>query len=550
MRRKGINIMAGLIKLLSPMLHIMLACIGLGSLGFLAAIFIPILATNFLLEFANMQFWNFEIRFTVMAMIIMAIIRAIFRYGEQTCGHYIAFKLLASIRDKVFSALRKLAPAKLENKGRGNLIAIITGDIELLEVFYAHTIAPIYIAIIVSTFMTMIIGNLNFYLGLLALIAYIIIGILLPIISSKIGNQIGMEARKQLGNLNNIFLESLRGIKEILQYGQENSKNKEIEQKTKELNKLQAGIKIHESIISSWSTALVMGFPIINMFLGIILNLDFPIVIMSTVMLASSYGPVLALANLSPAMDSTLAAGERVLSLLEENPETPDIVNGQKPIFDGAKIENLNFSYDRQLILKDLSIEFAKGKIISLVGKSGSGKSTLLKLLMRFWKADDNAIKISNTSLEKIDTAYLRSLESFMTQETDLFNVSIKENIRIGKLDASDQEIIEACKKASIHDFIVTLPKGYDSIVGELGESLSGGERQRIGLARALLHDAPLLILDEPTSSLDSLNEGIILKSILEENKNSNRTVVIVSHRKSTLAIADSSYKIESGRLS
>ena len=549
-RRSGIRIMGGLLKLLLPLLHVMLGCITLGTLGYLCAIFITVLASHLLLTVAGVSPWSLSFGAAAVIMIIIALARAGLRYGEQTCGHYIAFKLLAVIRDQVFGALRKLAPAKLEGKGRGDLIAVITGDIELLEVFYAHTIAPVCIAVLVSLIMTTLIGSFHPLLGLFAAVCYLAVGVFVPLLTSKMGRSYGMEARNSLAGLNNVFLESLRGIREVLQFGQGQKKEDEIREKTAALNAMQAGIKKHEGAASSWSGGLVMLLPLCMLGLGIRLDVGFPSTVMTTVMLSASFGPVLALANLSAAMDSTLAAGERVLSLLEEAPETPDVTDGKTPAFTGAEVRDLTFSYGAEEILHDLSARFPKGEIVAVTGRSGSGKSTLLKLLMRFWTAPENSVMVSDTDVGRISTAHLRSLESFMTQDTDLFNVSIRENIRIGKLDATDAEVETAAQKASIHDFILTLPRGYDTKTGELGDTLSGGERQRIGLARAFLHDAPLLLLDEPTSNLDSLNEGVILSALRAEAVDSGRTVVLVSHRKSTLAVADRAYAIESGRLS
>ena len=549
-RRSGIRIMGGLLKLLAPLLHVMLLCITLGTLGYLCAIFINILAAHLLLGVTGESPWRLSFGGAAAVMILIAVARAGLRYAEQTCGHYIAFKLLAVIRDRVFGALRRLAPARLEGKGRGDLIAVITGDIELLEVFYAHTIAPVCIAIIVSLIMTLLIGSFHPLLGVLAAGCYVLVGVAVPLITAKMGRAYGMEARAKLGGLNNVFLESLRGIREVLQFGQGQKKEEEIREKTEKLNEVQGGIRRHEGAASAWSGALVMLLPLVMLGLVIRLQVGFSAAVMTTVMLAASFGPALALANLSAAMDSTLAAGERVLSLLEEEPETPDVVNGEKPDFAGAEVKNLSFSYDEEEVLHDLSAVFRPGEIVAVTGGSGSGKSTLLKLLMRFWRAPENTVKLSGLDVGRIDTLHLRTLESYMTQDTDLFNVSIRDNIRIGKQDATDEEVEEAARKASIHDFILTLPRGYDTKTGELGETLSGGERQRIGLARAFLHGAPLLLLDEPTSNLDSLNEGVILKALREEAQASGRTVVLVSHRASTLGVANRAYAIESGRLS
>ena len=548
MRRNGLSIMCGLLKLVKPLSLVMLLCVAMGTIGYLCAIAITVLAANLLLISMGLSPWSFSFAACAGTMGVCALLRAALRYGEQTCGHYIAFKLLAILRDRIFGALRRLAPAKLEGRGRGDLISLITGDIELLEVFYAHTIAPVCIAVLVSLMMTLLIGSFHPVLGVLAAVSYLLTGCGIPLVSSHMGREQGMAARTRLGDLSNYYLESLRGLRETLQYGQDTKRMDQIMEKTAELNRVQGSIKCHEGAASSWSGAAVMALTLAMLGSGLLLRVSFPALVLTTVTLSASFGPVLALANLSAAMDQTLASGERVLSLLEEMPETEDILTGETPEFTGAEVKNLSFRYDREEILHNLSAQFPKGELIAISGRSGSGKSTLLKLLMRFWNTTPGSVSVSGTDIDQIRTAHLRSLESYMTQDTDLFHDSIGDNIRIAKLDATPEEVEAAAKKASLHDFIMTLPKGYDTPVGELGETLSGGERQRIGLARAFLHAAPLLLLDEPTSNLDSLNEGVILR-VLEEERRS-RTVILVSHRKSTLAIADRAYIVESGRLS
>ena len=548
MRRSGITIMTGLLGLVRPLAHVMALCILLGTLGFFCAIAITVLAADLLLTVLGESPWSMSFSVVAGAMIVCAVGRAVLRYGEQTCGHYIAFKLLAIIRDRLFGALRRLAPAKLEGRGRGDLIALITGDIELLEVFYAHTIAPICIAVLVSLTMALVIGSLHPLLGILALVSYGMVGCVIPLCTASMGRQGGMATRQRLAELNSYFLESLRGIRVTLQYSCDGNRAKTIESRTAELNQLQRQLKSHEAAASAWSGAAVTGLVLVMLAAGLAMQLPFAAVLLSTVMLSASFGPVLALANLSGAMDQVLAAGERVLALLEEQPETGEVLEGENPTFTGAQVEHLSFSYDQEEILHDLSADFPQGQIIAVTGKSGSGKSTLLKLLMRFWQTAPGQVRISDVDVGRVTTKHLRSLESYMIQDTDLFHDSIADNIRVGRLDATREEVEAAAKKASIHDFILTLPQGYDTPVGELGETLSGGERQRIGLARAFLHDAPLLLLDEPTSNLDSLNEGVILRALQEER--GHRTVILVSHRSSTLSIAQRAYTVESGRLS
>ena len=549
MRRSGIKIMMGLVKLVKPLAPIMVACITLGTLGFFCAIAITVLGANLLLTAMEASPWGLTFVGGAVVMVVCALVRAVLRYGEQTCGHYIAFKLLAIIRDKLFTVLRKLAPAKLEGRGKGDLISLICGDIELLEVFYAHTIAPVCIAILVSLGMSILIGTFHPALGILAAVSYLLVGCAIPLGTSHMGRKQGIEARDKMGAMNNCFLENMRGIKETLQYGCDEERAREIVDKTNELNGLRADLMKHESTASSWSTAAVMLLPLVMLAAGLLLEVEFPVLLLTTVMLSASFGPTIALANLSATMTAVLASGERVLSLLEEEPETREVEDGLSPEYEGAEVKNLSFSYGQEEILHDLSAQFPKGKIVAVTGRSGSGKSTLLKLLMRFWNAPENSVLISGQDVGQIKTNHLRKMESYMIQDTDLFHDSIADNIRLGKPGATQEEVEEAAKKASIHDFILTLPKGYDTRVGELGETLSGGERQRIGLARAFLHDAPLMLLDEPTSNLDSLNEGVILKA-LNDSRKDGRTVILVSHRKSTLAVADVAYTVESGRLS
>ncbi len=351
-----------------------------------------------------------------------------------------------------------------------------------------------------------------------------------------------------MGLLSSFFLESLRGLKESLQYGEDERRAQEISRKTEELGELQGAIKRHEGMGSALSAALVGGLTLGMLGLNLVLGTAFSVTVLTTIMLLSSFGPVLALANLSATLTGTLASGERVLALLEEQPETADVTDGKTPNFTGAQVKNMSFAYQEEEILTRVSMDFPKGEIVAVSGKSGSGKSTLLKLLMRFWAAKQGEVSVSDEGIDTISTAHLRRLEGFMTQDTDLFQGTIRENILLVRPDATEEEVYAATRKASIHDFILGLPRGYDTHVTELGDSLSGGERQRIGLARAFLHDAPFVLLDEPTSNLDSLNEGMILSAL--HAVRGEKTVVLVSHRASTVAVADREYKLAGGRMS
>lgn len=550
-KRSGFQVMKQLIGLVKPLTGFMILAILMGLLGHLAASFITILGGYAVLELTGIQ-TPFTLTFIFVVVCVFALLRGILRYGEQACNHFIAFKLLALIRDKVFLALRKLCPAKLEGKDKGNLISVITSDIELLEVFYAHTISPSAIAFLFSAIMCFFIGSFHLILGLIALAAYVMVGVLIPVLVSKYSGDNGRRFRTKSGNLSGFVLDSLRGLSETLQYGQGEKRLSQINEQTESLSLEEEKMKRTAGRNQAVTNMVILAFDIAMLFTASMLyqqeKIEFAGVLIPVIALMSSFGPVVALANLGSTLQNTFAAGNRVLDILEETPVVEEIAGKKEVLFTGAKAENVTFSYDKELILDNISVEIPKGSVIGIIGRSGSGKSTLLKLLMRFWNVQKGSVKLSETDINEINTRNLRNMESFVTQETHLFHDSIRNNLRIAKLDATQEEIEEACKKASVYDFIMSLPKGYDTLVGELGDTLSGGERQRLGLARAFLHDSDLLLLDEPTSNLDSLNEAVILRSLREEK--GNKTVVLVSHRASTMRIADRSYSVEHGRIS
>ena len=547
-RRSAWKIMGQLIGLIKPLIHIMAAAILLGTIGYLCAIFLTILAGGALLKDLEGvdagRFSGISIRQLFLLMGSLAVLRGVLHYIEQYCNHFIAFKLLAIIRHKVFATLRCLCPAKLEGRDKGNLISVITTDIELLEVFYAHTISPIAIAFLTSLIMVFFIGSYHVEAGLLALLAYLFVGVVIPLWNGKRGGDKGMAFRNGFGELNSFVLDSLRGLDETIQYNQGKARQKELDERSVKLASFQKDLSKMEGSQRSITNFSILGFSLVMLLLTMALyhqgEIGFDAMLICTVAMMGSFGPVVALSSLSNNLNQTLASGERVLSILEETPmveEIPVRSEGEKLAFAGAAAENVSFAYEEEEILKNCSVNIEKGKIIGIHGGSGSGKSTLLRLFMRFWDVQKGSITISGKDVRTIPTPVLRDTESFVMQETQLFHDSIANNIAIGKENASREEIIEAAKKASIHEFISALPKGYDTEVGELGDTLSGGEKQRIGIARAFLHDAPFLLMDEPTSNLDSLNEGIILKSLREEGK--MRTVLLVSHRKSTMKVAD-----------
>lgn len=544
--------MIGLVK---PLTLYMIIAILMGIAGFLCSTFIPVFGAMGILNIIGMD-TVLPLQQIFIAILAFAVLRGILRYAEQASNHYIAFRLLALIRDKLFRALRKLCPAKLEGRDRGNLIALLTADVELLEVFYAHTISPTAIAIGMSLIMSIFIGSYHFVLGLYALFAYLVLGAFIPAYVAARGKDVARQFRDASGELGSHVLDSLRGLEESLQYKMGESRLKEMREKSDHLasleKKLKEGIGHNQAVTNTIVLVLSVIFLWIAMHFVSYGSLDFGGILIPFVAFVSSFGPVLALANLGSTLQPTFAAASRVFEILEEKPMVEEVKDGKRPEFTGANVSNVNFTYetngDNVEILKDFTLPIEKNKMIGIVGKSGSGKSTLLKLLMRFWDCNKGEIALSDVSIKDWDTDWLRQQESYMTQDTHLFQDTIENNIKLAKWDATKEEIIEACKKASIHEFILSLPNGYETQVGELGDTLSGGERQRIGLARAFLHDAPFLLLDEPTSNLDSLNEAVILKSLVEQK--AEKTVILVSHRESTIRMADEVYHVHNGRRS
>ena len=546
MQRSGFNIMTRLVGLVKPLTGYMILAVTMGVIGHLCASFITVFGGYAILNSLHPE-WSLDIRVLFTSVLIFALVRGFLRYAEQACNHFIAFKLLALIRDKVFGALRRLCPAKLDGKEKGNLISIITSDIELLEVFYAHTISPVCIAFLFSMVMIIFISSYHAALGMLAMLAYAVVGIMIPLLTSRLSGDAGTRFRTKSGILSSFVLDSLRGLSEIIQYSQGEKRLEEINRQTEQLSEDEERMKRMTGQNTAVTNTVILLFDLAMLFLSANL-VGFDGCLIVTLALMSSFGPVVALASLGATLQNTFAAGNRVLDILDESPVVEEITGKEETIFCGAAAENITFAYGEETILDHFSVTIPENKIIGINGRSGSGKSTLLKLFMRFWQVQHGAVEISGKNIDEINTSNLRDMESFVTQETHLFHDSIKNNLRIAKLNATEDEMIAACKKASIHEFIMSLDHGYDTQVGELGDTLSGGERQRLGLARAFLHDAPLMLLDEPTSNLDSLNEAVILKSLYEAC--SDKTVVLVSHRKSTMGIADLVHSVEHGRIS
>lgn len=544
--------MRRLIVELDSLAPIMAITITMGVLGYLAAIAIAVFGSVAIgTTLGDITFISFKS--SIIVMLVCAVLRGLLRYAEQLSGHYIAFKILAILRDKVFTKLRKLAPAKLESKEKGNLISLITSDIELLEVFYAHTIAPIAIAILTNLIITIVLYLINPLFGILGAVFFLIVGFVILYVSSMIAKEAGVEYRKDFAESNSYLLDSLRGLKEILLFNNGKKTLDKINENSINLNKSMHKIKDHEGIIRALTDLTVMIAILTFVAVGfgeyISGSISFSEMIIGIVIIASSFGPVVALSNLSNNLLHTFACAERLFDLLDEKPYVEEISGEETVESNSIEYSNVTFAYPGRIedVLSNVSLDIKKGDKVALIGKSGIGKSTFVKLLMRFWDVNEGSIKIDNKNIKDIPTKSLRESQTLVSQETYLFDDTIMENIKIGNRNATNEEVIKAAKKASIHNFIETLPQGYNTKVGELGGLLSSGEKQRIGLARAFVNEGNVLILDEPTSNLDTLNEAEILKSIKENCM--EKTILLISHRKSTTAVCDKVFKIEDRKI-
>ena len=551
-RRSNISIMCRMVKLVKPLVPVMIAAVILGVIGFLCAIFLTVGAALVLTGIAG-----FGPAISVGAGIALVaacgLLRGPLHYGEQMCNHYLAFKILALVRDRVFGKLRTLAPAKLEGRSKGDLVSLVTSDVELLEVFYAHTLSPVLIAVLVCGVMIAFIGSVSWQLAIGVFVAYVLVGAVAPWVASRAAGNGGRELRDALGGMNAFVLDSLRGLRETLQFGQEHARAEQLDSCMDSLSKVEDRLKGRAARSMAATNGLVLGLDVAMVALACALCahgvIDSGQAFVCVAALMSSFGPVIAVANLGSGLQQTLASGARVLDLLDEQPQIRDVADGcTVGVFSGAAAEHVDFSYGASSVLKDVSLEVTPGSIVHLAGKSGSGKSTLCKLFMRFWDPSDGCIRVSGQDIRGVNTESLRAIEGYMTQETHLFSGTVGDNITLAKPDATPEELAEACRKAALTGLIERLPQGLDTSVGELGDTLSGGERQRIGLARMFLHDAPFVLLDEPTSNLDSLNEAAVMRALLDARQ--GKTVVLVSHRASTAAICDASYTVERGRLS
>ncbi len=550
LRRSGAKIMASLIVLLGSLSYIMVLAVINGSLGFVCAMGVTIFGSVGVAK-ALGESIALSYGWIITLTIGCGLLRGILRYFEQYSNHYIAFRLLAVLRDKIFGALRILCPAKLESKQKGSIIAMITSDIETLEVFYAHTISPICIAVIVSLSVFLFVGFISsWYLALVALLGFIFIGIIVPLISSNKLKESGVKYRAEFSSFSAYFLDSIKGIKDIVLNNVGDEREKEVNKRSTDMLSETKKMKHNITKAGSLIELTVSVFILITLVVGIILvkkdMLSLGRMIIGMVTVFSSFGPVIAVASLPGNLTQTFASGDRVLNLLQEKPMVDEVKDGKDFTYENLNVNDLSFSYDENTeVLKDISMNAKKGEIIGIVGESGCGKSTFLKLLLRFWDKSSGEISYNDIDITNINTNSLLKNVTMVSQSTYLFEETIEDNLRIAKSDATEEEIINACKMASVHDFIMSLPDKYQTEVKTLGDNLSAGEKQRIGLARAFLRGSELILLDEPTSNVDSINEGIIL-SALKEQKN-RKSIILVSHRESTMAIADRIYRVSDG---
>ena len=568
-RRSGLAVMARMMRLVRTLAGWLVLAVLLGSVGMLAAAFVPAFGAFGLMAAAG-QPAGLALVVACVLCALCGVVRSPLHYGEQLCNHYIAFRLLAHVRDLVFGALRRLAPAKLEGRGKGDLVSLVTSDIELLEVFYAHTISPIAIALVCVAVMEAFLASVSPELAVVALVAYALVGIVLPLLSSKACGTAGRASRDATGRMGAYVLDGLRGLAETIQYAGSEARVSGLDALTEDAGAIDARLQRRQAASEAVSDLLVLvsSLTMLGRALGLAASgdVDFAWAFVATFAFFSSFGPVVAVSRLGASLQATLASGARVLDLLDERPETPEVTDGVDVAFAGATASHVSFSYASgegrregeaapdALILDDVSCEFPAGEVVCVAGRSGSGKSTLLKLLMRFWDVDEGRVCLADARLGEVDvrrvnTASLRANEAYMTQDTHLFTGTLRENLLVARADASDADLDAACAAASLADLVRRLPKGYDTKVAELGDSLSGGERQRIGLARVFLSGAPFVLLDEPTSALDALNEASVMRAVAELGR-TGKTVVLVSHRASTCSFADRTYSVDHGRLS
>ena len=537
--RERKELLIDLLNLVKPLSIQMFFAVSFGLLGHVFATLIPGLGACYFGKIYIGEIINLKTVFII--LITLAILRSLFKYTEQLFNHYVAFKTLAIIRDLVFKSLRRLCPAKMDTKNKGQLISIITADIELLEVFYAHTISPVLIAFFHTLIFFIILYKIHWKYALCLLVFHIVLGIIIPTLTQKVGERLGDNQRRNLSNLNLSILESLKGIKEVINFSMQDERMMEVDSLTRDLNKSSKKLSNNMGNNFATSSTIILIANIVFILVGArlymngevnFLNLIFPISIF-----ISSFGPTSALASLGNNLVLTFACGKRVMSLLREAPAVDEVINKNEVSYDKIDLTDVEFSYDETELIKDFNLSTKLDKVVGLEGKSGCGKSTVLKLIMRFFDPKEGEISLNEINLKDINSVNLRNNISYVAQESHLFKGTIRENLLVANETATEIDLIEATKKANIYDFIMSLDRGFDTEIVKDKALLSTGEIQRLALARMFLRNSKLYILDEPTANIDAYNEGIILKSLYEEKD--DKTIFISSHRKSTLRICD-----------
>lgn len=549
-KMSGFKIMKRLARQIKPVSGYMGLCITGGILGQLTILGTLIAGVGIICSFAGIDMFLNTSQW-IAVLFVCAVLRGPSRYLEQYFGHHVAYKLLAIMRVDLYDNLRKLSPAKMLDKKNGDVVSTAISDIECIEIFFAHTVAPIVIAIVISIVSLVLCAVIWPMIALVMLPFYLIIGIVIPIFSARSGRDTGRAYRSLLGDLKSYLIDSLKGIKEIIVFGKGTERLAEIDKKGNEINGVLHKLIRHRNFVMALpdlgrtlSRVAVMAICSYGMMIGEV-GIGGAAVLM--VVLAASFTPVIAISGLSGSLLQTFAAAERVFALEDEKPQVVDPVNPKKMGANSGEIcfNNIGFTYPTRpnVVIDDFNMTAQKGEKIAFVGESGSGKSTALRLLLRYWDPNEGEILVGGTNIKDLTLKECRNNFAMLSQVTWLMNDTIEENIKIGNPNATYEEVVEAAKRACIHEFIENLPDGYQSNAGEMGSRLSGGERQRIGIARVCLRNTPIMILDEPTSSLDTLNEKSILKTLYTEFK--DRTIITVSHRASTVAGCDRVYRLD-----
>lgn len=545
-KRTTFKIIVELLKLIGSFIGVILLAVIMGTVGFILAMNITIFAAIGIIKYMGIEI-AISYKWLFIIIISSGILRGVVRYFEQYFNHFIAFKLLAIIRGKIFEKLRELSPAKLDSKNKGEIISIIQSDIETLEVFYAHTVSPFLIALLTSTIVFLFIGfTTSWTLALIALASYVIIGGVVPVIYYKVNNKYGKSYRKDLGNFEEYYLDSIYGSLEVLATNNQDNRLNNVSIMSRKLIYTNKGLDKKASLFKNVSNTIIVIMNVIIILVGGYLlsinKIESPTIILAYVVLTSSFGSVLALAALPGNLAMTFASGNRVLDLLEEKPQIEDAKDSEEFVFNSLTIENVSFKYDNDQILNNINIKVNKNEIVGILGPSGCGKSTLLKLLMRFYDVDSGSILYNGKNIKDISIKHLYDNVNLFSQSTYLFTGTIYDNLLIARPDATKEEVKEACKNASILKYIESLPKGFDTKITDLKDNLSSGEKQRLGLARVFLKKPKLLLLDEATSNIDAINESIILNALNKYKE--DMTIIMISHRKSTLSICDRIYKL------